>query len=123
MDETYKSLGSIDIPFATSIRAPNIYIKLDLVSADVPVLLVLNVLDSPNLTADSSLNRLVKRTVLTGRDGKVTHLEYEPNLRLEQTVMYMLISLDQTTFSLLKKDCKNSIPNFFIHQLTNCSNF
>lgn len=59
---TYKAISFNDISLATPISVPNIFNKLKVVSADVPVLLGLDVVDSHWLTADMILNKLIKKT-------------------------------------------------------------
>ena len=67
-DATYKSLGRLDLPLATPNGVTNIDVTLDVVAADVPTLLGLDVLDHHCLTADTVCNELVKKTIIR-RDG------------------------------------------------------
>ena len=74
-DATFKSLGRVDIPLATPTGVGNIYVPMDVVSADVPGLLGLDILDKYKMTHDTVCKRLVKKTVLSSTDEYVMDLE------------------------------------------------
>eukprot|EP00171_Calliarthron_tuberculosum_P003553 IDg3553t1 len=65
IDSVYKSLGSVCLALATPEGVQNIHVTLDIVSADVPALLGLEVLDSECLYADTVTKRLVNRIVIS----------------------------------------------------------
>lgn len=54
---------------------PNISVKLEVVSTDIFALLGLDVLDAQSLTANTVLNRLVKKKVGILKNGKVSTIE------------------------------------------------
>lgn len=74
-DATCQTLGPISIPLMTPQGMPNIFVKLEVVSADVPALIGLNVLDVQSLVADTVLNRLVKKMVRSLRNRKFSTIE------------------------------------------------
>ena len=51
-DASFESLGRVKIPLVTPSGVPPVYFTLDVVSANVPVLLGMDVLDSEDLVAD-----------------------------------------------------------------------
>lgn len=69
-DASFDSLGKIDLPLATPAGIQAIFVTLDVVSADVPALLGLDILDSHHFVADTVSNRLVKRSIATMEDGQ-----------------------------------------------------
>ena len=69
-DAVYESLGSVSIPLKTPAGTPKILVELDIVQADVPALLGLDILDKESLTPCTVSNRLYKRTRHTTDDGK-----------------------------------------------------
>ena len=68
-DTTYKSLGQISLPLATPAEKPPIHVMMDVVPADIPPLLGMDVLDRESLIADTVANRLTKRSVCRENDG------------------------------------------------------
>ena len=52
-DSTFDSLGSIELPLATPRGIPTIFFQLNVVAADVPALLCLDVLDEYSLIVDT----------------------------------------------------------------------
>lgn len=65
---TYSSLGSISLPLATPRGIAPVYITCNVISADIPALLVLNDLDFYSLMVDTVSNRLVKRVLVPSND-------------------------------------------------------
>lgn len=57
-------MGKIDFPLKTPHGVRNIYVTLDVVSADVPALLGLDILDKHLLNADTVSNMLVKKAIV-----------------------------------------------------------
>ena len=62
-DTSYKSLGQISLPLATPAGKPPVYVTMDVVPADIPPLLGMDVLDRESLIADTLANRLTKGSV------------------------------------------------------------
>ncbi len=62
-DAFYKSYGTVLMHLATPDNIPPIPVMMDIVPADIPALLGLDVLDKENLYADTVTNRLVKRII------------------------------------------------------------
>ncbi len=58
-DAIYSSLGSVELPIATPDCIPLIYVNLYIVSADVPALVGLDILDRESPFEDTVANRLV----------------------------------------------------------------
>lgn len=72
-DASFNSLGQVEIPLATPGHLKPIYVNLDVVSADVPALLGLDILDTESLFPDTAMNQLTKKIILdniTDQDGK-----------------------------------------------------
>ncbi len=74
-DAVYSSLGTVELPIATPNGIPLIYVGLDIVSADVPALLGLDILGSESLFADTVTNRLVKRVVTSEPDEPFRYVD------------------------------------------------
>ena len=68
-DASFESLGHIKIPLGTPPGVSPVYISLEVVSADVPALLGMDVLDAESLVADPCSNELKKRIVLQNIEG------------------------------------------------------
>ena len=66
-DQVCESIGKITFPLATPPGIPVVQISFDIVTADVPALLGLDVLDKESLTCDTVANRLIKRVAVKGR--------------------------------------------------------
>ncbi len=74
-DAVYSSLGTVELPLATPNGLPLIYVSLDIVCANVPALLGLDILDSESLFADTVTNRLVKRVVTSDPDEPLRYVD------------------------------------------------
>ncbi len=74
-DAVYSSLGTVEIPLETPNGIPLMSVGLDIVSADVPALLDLDILDSESLFADTMTNRLVKRVVTSEPDEPLRYVD------------------------------------------------
>ncbi len=59
----FESLGTVEPPLATPDGFPQILVVIDIVSADVPPLVVLDVFDDESIFADTGSNSLIKRVV------------------------------------------------------------
>lgn len=66
---TYSSLGSIQLPLYTPPGIPTIIVEMEIVPADIPALLGLDVLDEHQLTVDTVFNILAKRSQIVNDDG------------------------------------------------------
>lgn len=65
-------IGKAELHLHTSIDAPPVQLRLNIVQADVSALLGLDVLDGESIVADTVANRLTKR-VKVGGDEKNYH--------------------------------------------------
>ena len=74
-DHSYPSLGKVSIPPKTPIRAPKIIVVLDMVEADIPPLLGMDLLDREELCADTTVNHLAKRTKIECPDGRNIYID------------------------------------------------
>lgn len=74
-DETYKFLDSTSLLQENPVRVLNIYVPIDFVTADGTALIVLDVMHVPSLTADTAVNRLVKRAVNTSQNGQISSVQ------------------------------------------------
>lgn len=92
-------MGTNTLPLLLSVGVPNIYMKPDVVTADVPALLELDVLDAYSLTADIISNRLVKKGIHRNRDGTVSFVEkWSVPLRRANGYVYDDIAKDKQVF-------------------------
>lgn len=98
-DAAYKSVGVTTLPLLTPVGVPNLYVKLDVVTADVPALLGLDVLDSHSLTADTVSNKLIKKSVHRNGEGTVSFVEeWSVPLRRADGHVYVDIAKDERIF-------------------------
>lgn len=74
-DATCDSLGAVIFLLHTHIGAPNIPVDMDIVSAEIPPLLGLDILDRQSLTPCTVSNRLVKRNRHYKLDGIHTSVD------------------------------------------------
>eukprot|EP00171_Calliarthron_tuberculosum_P004009 IDg4009t1 len=74
---------------------------MDIVEADVPALLGMDVLDRENLTADTVLNRLVRRSAVCGKDGTEIYVDSwsVPMVRSESGHVYVHMEAATRPFS------------------------
>ena len=66
----YQSRGKVTLPLKTPSGIPKVMIELDIVDADIPALVGMNVLDKKSLTPCTITNRLIHKVKGTTRDGK-----------------------------------------------------
>lgn len=69
-DATFDSLGLLSLPLATPPGIPTIFVTLDVISAEIPALLGLDILDCHSMYIDTVQNLLVKCTVLKSDNSK-----------------------------------------------------
>lgn len=58
---TFESIGRVRVPLAAPNGKPPVVATLEVVPADIPVLLVVDVLDREGLVVETEANRLTKR--------------------------------------------------------------
>ena len=89
-DTSYNSIGKVSLPLATPPSGPPIVVEMDVVNADIPALLGLNVLDREALMADTVANRLTRRS-LVQNNGSFLYLDkwHVPLLRSESGHVYV----------------------------------
>ena len=68
-DTMFKSVGKVKLYLATPPGVPPLPVLLNVVDANIPVLLGLDFLNKESLTADAVVNRLKKRTPVRLQDG------------------------------------------------------
>ena len=73
-DESFQSLGRISLPLATPPGVKPILVQFDIVQANIPPLLRMNVLDREKLVADTVFNRLARRSANELEDGRMTYV-------------------------------------------------
>lgn len=74
-DESFPSLGRISLPLGTPPGVKPIFVDFDIVQADIPPLLGMDVLDREELVADTVFNRLARRSVSTQEDGATVYVD------------------------------------------------
>ena len=96
-DENFESLGQISLPLPTPNGTPRVMVDFDIVQADVPALLGMDILDREELVADTVFNRLAHRTAFDIEgDGRVYIYEwFVPLVRSASRHVYIPI---QTVF-------------------------
>lgn len=74
-DAVYPALGGVELVFVSTEGVPDIFAPLDIVTADVPALLGLGILDVETLYADTAANRLVKRVVIAEPEEPLRYVD------------------------------------------------
>ena len=74
-DESFQSLGRISLPLATPPGVKPILDDFDIVQANIPPLLGMDVLDREKLVADTVFNRLARRSAKELEDGRLTYVD------------------------------------------------
>ena len=74
-DVTVRTVGTVEIMLATPPTVPDIPVLMDIVPANVPALLGLDILDSEQLYADNVTNRLVHRHVVSNHNGTLQYVD------------------------------------------------
>ena len=99
-DTTFKSLGTVTIPLAAPAGIKPIPVVLDIVDADIPALLGLDVLDKESLVADTVTNLLTKRTLLRLQNGQHRYRDEWsiPLLRSRSRHVYAEMDFTPSTF-------------------------
>lgn len=89
-DTSYESLGKASLPLATPLCKLTILVEMDVVNADIPALLGLDVLDREALMADTVANRLTKRC-LAQNEGSCFYFDdwHVPLLRSKSGHVYV----------------------------------
>lgn len=98
-DAVYKSLGKISIPLHTPAGIPNIPVEVDIVEADIPALLGLDVLDEESLTPCTVSNRLIKRMPIKRADETIyMDLWYTPMQRSHSKHLYVPLRFPTSSY-------------------------
>ena len=99
-DTTFKSLGQVSISLATPPGIPPLPVVMDVVEAEIPALLGLDMLDKELLTADTVTNRLTKRKLFRLQDGSYKHLNEcsVPLIRAKSNHVYAEMDLATSSF-------------------------
>ncbi len=74
-DTNYQSLRQIELPLATPPGISVVYVTLDIVSADIPALLGLDVLDDESPMVDTVTKPLWKRVITSDEDEPLTYID------------------------------------------------
>ena len=74
-DSIFESLGKICIPLRTPPGVTPVPVVMDVVQADIPPLLGIDILDKESLIADTVSNRLQKRTFFNGQKGEKEYMD------------------------------------------------
>ena len=108
---TFESLGTITLPLAVPYGIHALDVNLDVVAADVPVLVGLDFLDMHSLMVDTVTNRLTKRTMVPDEDSGAQHVmdEWHMPLTRKHNHLYAEMSTPAsvlyTTVQLRKAHC------------------
>ena len=97
-DSTFQSLGLIDLPLATPNGIPPIYITMDVVAANVPALLGLDVLDEHSLTPNTVSNELVKCSAIPSDTGVTVHYWWNVPMTRFHGHVYVAMSIATPLF-------------------------
>ena len=74
-DESFQSLSRISLPLATPPGGKPILVYFDIVQANIPPLLGMDVLYREKLVADTVFNRLARRSAKDIEDGRLTYVD------------------------------------------------
>eukprot|EP00171_Calliarthron_tuberculosum_P023610 IDg23610t1 len=74
-DDTFSSLGVVTLPLPTPNGVKPIHVDFDIVLADVPALLGMDILDREELIADTVFNKLARREQVPCKDGTVAYVD------------------------------------------------
>ena len=99
-DSEHESLGTIIIPLETPPGISTIQVCLDVVSADVPALLGMDVMDENSLTPCTVSNRLIKRTVADHKNPSHYYImdDWSVPLKRHEGHLYAQVSIPVLTF-------------------------
>ncbi len=100
-DETFSSLGIISLPLATPNGVIPIMIHFDVVQADVPALLGMDILDREQLVADTVFNRLARRAAIKDKDSRTVYVAdwFIPLVRSDIGHVFRAIDQDRPSLS------------------------
>lgn len=89
-DSTYDSLGKINIPLRTPVGQPIIFVEMDVVTANIPALLGMDIMDKESLTPCTVSNRLIKRVPIGKAKGEIEYCDqwHVPLTRSASTHLY-----------------------------------
>lgn len=74
-DAVYESLGRTSLPLRTPPGIPAIMVEMDVVNADIPALLGMDLLDKESLTPCTVSNRLAKRVPIIDKEGNKAYVD------------------------------------------------
>ena len=74
-DNTFESIGQVNIPLRTPFAIAPINVQLDVVQTDIPALLGMDILDRELLIADTVANRLTKRVRVEHKDVTMSYVD------------------------------------------------
>ena len=113
-DTSYNSLGKVSLPRATPPSGPPIVVEMDVVNADIPALLGLDVRDREALMADTVANRLTRRSFVQN-NGSFLYLDewHVPLLRSESGHVY--VEMDFPSSGMLTRSQLGKLHKQFFH--------
>lgn len=99
-DAVYESLGRISIPLSVPRGIPQVFVELDIVDADIPALLGMDVMDKESLTHCTVSNRLIKRIVHKDSNGTEIFVDdwYVPMVRSRSNHLYAEMHLSTAMY-------------------------
>ncbi len=99
-DAVYDSLGKVVIRLKTPTGQPPVFVEVDVVSADIPPLLGMDLLDRESLTPCTISNRLIKRIPIFKENGEIEYLDIWsiPLTRAKSSHLYEKMDLDVPVF-------------------------
>ena len=113
-DTSYDSLGKASLPLATPPGKPTIFVEVDVVKADIPALLGLDVLDREFLMADTVANRLTKRGVAQDNGSCFYFDEWHVTL-LRSKSGHVYVEMDCSTSMMFTKSQLTKLHKQFFH--------
>jgi len=99
-NETFRSIGSTTLYLDTPAGVGTVAVEIDVVAADIPPLLGLDVIDRESLTPDVAFNVLAKRRRKTTADGTPIYIEEWsiPMWRAASRHSYVALSISHPTY-------------------------
>ena len=99
-DSVFESLGTVMVPLETPPVIPTIKVVLDVISADIPALLGMDVMDDNSLTPCTVSNRFIKKTVVDHENPSQSYVidDWSVPLKRHEGHLYAQMSLPVLTF-------------------------
>ncbi len=108
-------MGVIKLPLKTPPGVADIFVDFDIVQADVPALLGMDVLDREGLVADTVFNRLARRSSVEVGSGTAAYIEewFIPLIR--SPIAHVYTSIEKATRSHFTRAQLHKLHRQFFH--------